>query len=102
MPFYHSLGQIPRKRHIQFAKPGGGLYSEQLVSTEGFSDASSLTYHVYPPTLVSAVDEPYSIAPDISLEKNMLHRSYQGFRVKPANDYLDSRVPLLLNKDVCI
>jgi len=46
MPHYHSLGKFPSKRHVQFAKPEGGLYSEQLVSTEGFSDLYSLTYHV--------------------------------------------------------
>ncbi len=102
MSQYHSLGQVPRKRHTQFGKPGGGLYSEQLVSTEGFSDASSLTYHMYPPTMVLAVDEPYSVAPVIALDKNMQHRSFQGFQVKAAEDYLSSRVPLLLNQDVCI
>ena len=65
MPHYHTLGQIPPKRHTQFRKPDGNLYSEQLVSTEGFSDAYSLTYHVYPPTLVRSIDEPISVKPEI-------------------------------------
>ena len=29
MPTYHTLGQIPRKRHIVFRRPDGGLYAEQ-------------------------------------------------------------------------
>ena len=63
MPYYFKLGKIPPKRHTQFRKPDGGLYAEQLVSTEGFSDAYSITYHVHPPTMVRAVDEPYSVEP---------------------------------------
>jgi homogentisate 1,2-dioxygenase len=99
MPHYHKLGQIPPKRHIQFRKPDGNLYAEQLVSTEGFSAEYSLTYHCYPPTLVSKIDEPFSIAPQVAVEKNMQHRSFQGFKVKPAGNYLQSRVPVLVNND---
>ena len=36
MPFYHKLGLIPNKRHIQFRKPNGDLYYEQLFGTVGF------------------------------------------------------------------
>ncbi|HRY32623.1 MAG TPA: homogentisate 1,2-dioxygenase [Bacteroidales bacterium] len=102
MPHYHKLGNIPAKRHVQFRKEGGGLYAEQLVSTEGFSDLYSLTYHVYPPTMVSAIDEARSLAPDIVLEKNTRHRSFQGFQIAPAEDYIGSRVIVLANQDVYI
>ena len=71
MPHYHKLGQIPPKRHIQFRKPDGNLYAEQLVSTEGFSAEYSLVYHCYPPTLVTKIDDPVSIAPEVAIEKNM-------------------------------
>ncbi|MFM2041206.1 MAG: hypothetical protein RLZZ493_1795, partial [Bacteroidota bacterium] len=40
MPFYHKLGKIPHKRHIQFEKENGALYYEQLFGTEGFSGFS--------------------------------------------------------------
>jgi homogentisate 1,2-dioxygenase len=30
----------------------------------------------------------------------MQHRSYQGFNIKPGGDYLQSRVPVLVNNDV--
>jgi homogentisate 1,2-dioxygenase len=102
MPHYHKLGQIPNKRHIQFRKPDGSLYSEQLVSTEGFSDFYSLTYHCYPPTMVLSVDEPYSVVPEIAVEKNLLSRSFYGSNVKPEDDYLKSRIPVLVNSDVHI
>ncbi len=96
------LGEVPHKRHTQFAKPDGRLYAEELVSTEGFSDIYSLIYHHHPPTMVRKIGTPYSVAPEIALEKNMQHRSFLGFRVKPVDDFLDSRVPVLVNGDVYI
>jgi homogentisate 1,2-dioxygenase len=102
MPHYYKLGEIPRKRHTIFRKPDGGLYAEQLVSTEGFSDNYSLVYHCHPPTLVTQIDEAYSVAPEIALPKNMQHRSFQGFNIKPVDDYLESRVPVLVNQDLYI
>jgi len=102
MPYYTSLGKIPHKRHTQFRKPDGSLYSEQLVSTEGFSDTYSITYHIYPPTLVSGIDEPYSVAPEIALVNNTQNRSFQGFSVAPVDDFLQSRVQVLVNNDVYI
>ena len=102
MPHYFSLGQIPRKRHTIFRKPDGSLYAEQLVSTDGFSDTSSLVYHCYPPTMVNKIDEPYSVAPVIAEEKNLQHRLLRGFDIKPADDYLESRIPVLVNNDVHI
>ena len=100
MAHYFSLGKIPHKRHTIFRKPDGGLYAEQLVSTEGFSDIYSLVYHCYPPTRVLKIEEDYSVAPEIAVEQNMQHRSFYGMEVTPQDDYLDSRVPVLVNKDV--
>ncbi|MFY7910672.1 MAG: homogentisate 1,2-dioxygenase, partial [Emticicia sp.] len=52
MPIYHKLGKIPAKRHIQFEKPDGGLYYEQLFGTIGFDGMASLMYHIHRPTQV--------------------------------------------------
>lgn len=100
MPHYKKMGQIPRKRHTQFRKPNGELYSEQLVSTEGFSDNYSLVYHHYLPTRVLKIDPSFSVAPEIAIGKNMQHRSFQGFKVQPESDYIKSRIPVLVNNDV--
>ncbi|RLD55055.1 MAG: homogentisate 1,2-dioxygenase, partial [Bacteroidetes bacterium] len=82
MPHYHKQGKIPTKRHIVFKKPDGGLYAEQVVSTEGFSDLYSVVYHLTPPTQVLKIDEPYSVAPEIFNDKNMQNRSFKGFNVE--------------------
>ena len=102
MPYYHKLGNIPHKRHTQFRKPDGGLYSEQLFSTEGFSNDYSIMYHIHPPTQIIKTDKPVDVSPKIAEEKMLSHRSFEGFNIKPAKDYLDSRIPVLVNNDVHI
>ncbi len=102
MPIYHSLGEIPHKRHTAFRQPNGKLYAEELVSTEGFSGMYSLVYHTHPPTFVKALGEPYSVEPKIAREKHLRHTSLLGFNVKPEDDYLKSRKPVLVNADLQI
>jgi homogentisate 1,2-dioxygenase len=102
MPFYYKLGEIPPKRHTQFRKPNGELYAEELVSTEGFSSNYSLVYHCHPPTLVKSLGEAYSVEPKIAREKHLKHTSLIGFKIKPEDDYLKSRKPVLVNSDLHI
>ena len=102
MPIYHSLGQIPAKRHTVFRKPDGALYAEELVSTEGFSSMYSLVYHTHPPTIVKELGTPYSVEPKIAREKHLKHTSLLGFNTKPEKDYLDSRKIVLVNSDLQI
>ena len=96
---YYSLGKIPPKRHTQFRQPNGSLYQEQLFSTEGFSDLSSLIYHCNPPTQIVQVDDPYSMTPVTIHDKQLKHRCLKGFQIKPEADYLKSRKPILVNND---
>ena len=99
MPHYTTLGKIPHKRHTQFRKSDGGLYSEQLFSTEGFSNDYSILYHIHPPTLIVKCDDPVDVNPVIAEEKMLKHRSFEGFNIKPEADFLDSRKTVLMNSD---
>ncbi len=99
MAHYHTLGQIPHKRHTQFRKPDGSLYAEQLFSTEGFSNDYSLLYHCHAPTQIVRVDEAINVAPKIAEEKMLKHRCFEGFHIAPTADYLDSRKAVLVNND---
>ncbi len=96
---YYSLGQIPSKRHIQFRQPNGNLYHEQLFSTEGFSDNYSTLYHCNAPTKILQVGAPIDVSPKTIHDKQLKHRSLLGFDIDPADDYLDSRKPVLVNND---
>lgn len=102
MPIYHRLGDIPSKRHIQFEKPAGGLFYEELFGTIGFDGMSSLLYHHHRPTQVKEILESISTAPKIAVDKNIASRKLIGFNVAPAQDFLDSRVTLMVNNDLHI
>jgi homogentisate 1,2-dioxygenase len=102
MPFYHKLGKIPHKRHTQFKKADGSLFHEQLFGTVGFDGMSSLLYHHHRPTQVKEVLESIDCRPEIAVDKNMKALNLEGFAVKPQADYLESRVPVLVNSDVNI
>ncbi len=96
MPFYHKLGSIPPKRHTIFRKDDGSLYHEQLFGTIGFDGMSSLMYHMRPPTVVKEIKGEKNIAPEIGANKNMIMRSFMGYKVLEKNDFLESRVPIKL------
>lgn len=102
MAFYFSAGQIPQKRHTQFRKPDGSLYHEELFSTEGFSSIYSLLYHLYPPTRIKQVGEPFSVEPKVVVNKQLQPRSLKGFKIAPEDDYLKSRKAVLVNSDLHI
>ncbi|WP_055447499.1 homogentisate 1,2-dioxygenase [Lacinutrix mariniflava] len=102
MPFYHKLGNIPHKRHTQFRKEDGSLYSEQLFGTIGFDGMSTNSYHEQRPTQVKEIKKQYSVAPKIAKENHIQSYRFRGFQVKPENDYLESRKAVLTNSDCTI
>lgn len=102
MPFYHSLGKIPRKRHTQFRKPDGSLYPEQLFGTVGFDGMYSNIYHENRPTQVKEILKQYSVKPKIAQANSVKSLRLHGFDVKPEDDYLDSRKTILTNSDCSI
>jgi len=102
MPLYHKLGKIPHKRHIQFRKPNGGFYYEQLFGTVGFDGMSSNMYHEHRPTQVKEIKGSYSVAPKIARANNIQSYRLRGFQVPKTPDYLESRKPVLTNSDLTI
>lgn len=102
MPIYHKLGNFPQKRHTQFRKPDGNIYYEQLFGTEGFSGMSSLLYHTHRPTMIKEIGKAMDMKPEVAVEKNIAPRRLLGFRVKPTDDFLESRTYQLVNSDCYI
>lgn len=102
MPIYHRLGKIPQKRHTQFRQPNGELYNEQLFGTIGFDGMSSLLYHIHRPTQVKTIGESIDMTPKVAVAKNMKSLKLIGFDIEPQDDFLESRVPLLVNSDIHI
>jgi homogentisate 1,2-dioxygenase len=102
MPIYHKLGDFPQKRHTVYKKPNGGFYYEQLFGTEGFHGHASLLYHTHRPTQVKEILKSYSVEPKIAIDKNIKSLLLKGFELKPADDFLDSRKAMLVNRDCII
>ena len=49
--FYQRLGDVPRKRHIQF-RDNGTLLTEEVMGLEGFTGNESILYHLQSPCRV--------------------------------------------------
>lgn len=102
MPIYHRLGKIPPKRHTIFRQPNGQLYNEQLFGTIGFDGMSSLMYHIHRPTMVKEIRESRDVSPKVAVKKNIHARKLIGFQLDPTDDFLESRIPMLVNSDIHI
>ena len=100
MPFYHKLGHIPHKRHTQFRKSNGGLYSEQVMGTKGFSGVEAILYHHYPPTAILAVEDLGKTEIPLEEEGALRHRHLKTAQMQPGGDPISGRRMLLVNSDV--
>lgn len=96
---YHALGQLPPKKHIQFRKPSGELYTEQLFSTHGFSGPMSTMYHINQPTEVSGWEDLGKVKPEYLDDEALRHRHFKTARMKPHGNFLSGRIPLMGNGD---
>src|SRR5215475_12644224 len=100
MPIYHTLGQIPRKRHTAFRKPNGGIYAEELMGHEGFTGTSALLYHVYPPTTVKSVKRVKEVPWEADEDQTLKHRHWKTGQLKAGGSPTMDRTPLLFNSDI--
>ena len=84
MPIYHTLGQLPRKRHIALRKPDGHVYNEQLMGNKGFTGPSSLLYHIHAPTAVKSVRELKDVSYIADTDERALkHRHLRTSQLAP-------------------
>jgi homogentisate 1,2-dioxygenase len=102
MPIYHSLGQIPRKRHTAFRKPDGGIHAEELMGHEGFVGTSSLLYHVHPPTTVKSARRVKEITWEADDDTSLRHRHFLTARAKKGGSPTLDRTPILFNQDIAM
>lgn len=100
MPIYHTLGQTPHKRHTQFRRPDGKLYTEQLMGSRGFSGRSSLIYHHNMPTQAREIRRIQSCSVEYSDEQGLRHHHFKTKGLRKSGDPITARVVLLHNSDV--
>ena len=100
MPFYHQVGQVPRKRHTVFRRPDGGLYAEELMGHEGFVGTSSLLYHTHPPTTVKSARRLREVKWEADDDTSLRHRHFLTSRARKGGSPTLDRIPLLFNNEI--
>lgn len=102
MPIYHLMGEVPKKRHIVFRRPDGGLYAEELMGHEGFVGTSSLLYHIHPPTTVKSARKLRDVALVADEDTSLRHRHFLTNRARTGGSPTMDRMPLLFNSDIAM
>ena len=96
MPFYQRLGDVPRKRHIQF-RENGTLLTEEVMGLEGFTGNESILYHLQSPCRVMKLGGFQPIERKEWVPDQHAHRHFKTFDIKPEGDEITGRRLLMWN-----
>ena len=99
MPFYQRLGDVPRKRHIQF-RENGTLLTEEVMGLEGFTGNESILYHLQSPCRVMKLGGFERIERKEWVPDQHTHLHFKTFDIKPEGDEINGRRLLMWNNDV--
>src|SRR5207253_219098 len=99
MPFYQRLGDLPRKRHVQF-RENGTLLTEEVMGLEGFTGNESILYHLQSPCRVMELAGFEPIERDEWVPDQHAHRHFHTHDVEPEGDEITGRRTLMWNDDV--
>jgi homogentisate 1,2-dioxygenase len=100
MPYYRSVGEVPRKRHVQFRQPDGSLYAEELMGEEGFSSDSSLLYHRNLPTAIVRAESAGTSEATLAPANPLLPRHLLTHKLPEGGDLVTGRSVLMGNSTV--
>ncbi|GAB1422616.1 homogentisate 1,2-dioxygenase [Anaerolineales bacterium] len=102
MPYYKRMGTVPHKRHTQFRKEDGSLYTEEVMGLEGFHGLQSLLYHHHLPPQVLRT----AYLGDAAIQKcdfgAIRHRAFSSANIPAGGDAVSARRNLLGNSDVIL
>ncbi len=99
MPFYQRLGDVPRKRHVQF-RDNGTLLTEEVMGLEGFSGNESILYHLLSPCRVEKLGDFEEIERKEWVPEQHKPLHLKTWNVDPGGDALSGRQLLMWNDDV--
>ncbi len=99
MPFYQRLGDVPRKRHVQF-RDNGTLLTEEVMGLEGFSGNESILYHLTSPCRVHELGGFKPIKREEWVPDQHAHRHFTTYGIDAGGDAISGRKLLMWNNDV--
>ena len=80
---YVTLGEVPRKRHVQVRRDGQ-LLTEEVLGFEGFSGNESILYHLHSPCRIADVGAFTPIVHEEWVPDAHVHRLTDGTRLDAA------------------
>src|SRR5438034_10709146 len=98
VPFYQRLGDVPRKRHIQF-RDNGTLLTEEVMGMEGFVGMESILYHLQSPCRVMKVGDFEEIERKEWVPDAHAHRHFKTYGIDSEGDEISGRRLLMWNND---
>ena len=96
---YHSLGDVPQKRHVQF-RDNGRLLVEEVLGFEGFSGNESILYHLESPCRIVEAGEFTPIEHEEWVPEAHVHRHLVTGGEAPGGDPITGRRVLMWNGDL--
>lgn len=103
---YLSLGSVPKKRHTAHRTEPGyrneGIYYEEVISTQGFSRAYSIAYHLRPPTRVKHVEPAGTMAVEPVEQPVLRHHHVKSGAMPRTGNPVTGRIPIFTNNDVTL
>jgi len=99
VPFYQRLGDLPRKRHVQF-RDNGTLLTEEVMGLEGFAGNESILYHLTSPCRIRELGDFEPIERDEWVPEAHAHRHFTTIGIEPEGDAITGRRLLMWNQDV--
>jgi homogentisate 1,2-dioxygenase len=96
-------GLLPKKPHLRFENPEGGLYYEECLTRAGFEGAFSMLYHRHRPHEPEPVEtQRITRACTAAPSRSLLRRHYRSLELPAGGASLEARRPLLVNDDVVV
>ena len=96
---YHSLGQVPPKRHAQ-TRRDGKLLVEEVLGYEGFSGNESILYHLHSPCRLDDVGAFTPIVREEWVPDTHVHRLADTRPIETGGDPVEGRRLLMWNADI--
>jgi homogentisate 1,2-dioxygenase len=96
---YHRLGEVPRKRHVQF-RENGRLLVEEVLGFEGFSGNESILYHLSSPCRIAEAGDFTPIEHSEWVPPAHVHRHLLTARVDAGGDPISGRRTMMWNSDL--
>jgi homogentisate 1,2-dioxygenase len=99
-----TVGDVPKKHHIQLRSAGGDLRYEECITRAGFEGPYTICYHQHRPHVLERTDCEHGFELPVPVPRRALAKRHYRTSELPRRSAtpVDARVPLLFNRDLTI